>query len=228
VSLSRQPRQRSYAPLQEFRRSTRQCPSRKSVSEASRKVAVRRAYRGCVRNVTACSPNRQHKGRFAGALAEPLTDSNRRPLSLPWRWSCRSVRIDLRLQASCKHLASAGDVTAFRLTARPRPKTGSEPAFRRNKAEHVYSFEAAHNPQVAGSNPAPATSEARHKRASCVGSIAASTRVRTRAGCQGLGARTFKDGSGGGRARTLHLTRSRSVAESPDHRARRRSAARWT
>jgi pimeloyl-ACP methyl ester carboxylesterase len=36
------------------------------------------------------------------------------------------------------------DVTAFRLNARPRPKTGSEPAFRRNEAEHVCTIEAAH------------------------------------------------------------------------------------
>ena len=50
-----------------------------------------------------------------------------------------------------------GDVTAFRLNARPRPKTGSEPAFRRNEAEYVCTIEAAHNPEVAGSNPAPAT-----------------------------------------------------------------------
>jgi hypothetical protein len=51
------------------------------------------------------------------------------------------------------------DVTVFRLPARPRPRTGSEPAFRRNTAERVYTFEAAHNPEVAGSNPAPATRE---------------------------------------------------------------------
>jgi hypothetical protein len=48
------------------------------------------------------------------------------------------------------------DVTAFRLNARPRPKIGSEPAFRRNTAERVYIIEEAHNPEVAGSNPAPA------------------------------------------------------------------------
>src|SRR5213592_4382515 len=48
------------------------------------------------------------------------------------------------------------DVTVFRLNARPRPRTGSKPAFRRNTAERVYTIEAAHNPEVAGSNPAPA------------------------------------------------------------------------
>src|SRR6266508_2969949 len=48
-----------------------------------------------------------------------------------------------------------GDVTVFRLNARPRPRTGSHPAFRRNTAEPVYITEAAHNPEVAGSNPTP-------------------------------------------------------------------------
>src|SRR6266511_1199665 len=33
----------------------------------------------------------------------------------------------------------------------------SEPAFRRNTAARVYITEPAHNPEVAGSNPAPAT-----------------------------------------------------------------------
>src|SRR5437763_11369421 len=54
------------------------------------------------------------------------------------------------------------DVTVFRLNARSRPKTGSEAAFRRNTAERVYRIEAAHNPEVAGSNPAPATAKALH------------------------------------------------------------------
>ena len=41
-----------------------------------------------------------------------------------------------------------------------RPKTGSEVAFRRNTAACVHTIEAAHNPEVAGSNPAPATQKA--------------------------------------------------------------------
>src|SRR5215208_4611733 len=36
-------------------------------------------------------------------------------------------------------------------------KTCSLSAFRRNTAERVYVIESAHNPEVAGSNPAPAT-----------------------------------------------------------------------
>jgi hypothetical protein len=61
---------------------------------------------------------------------------------------------------SCKRSASIGlpqRYTMFRLNARSRPKTGSELAFRRNTAACVYTIEAAHNPEVAGSNPAPAT-----------------------------------------------------------------------
>src|SRR5215475_12255905 len=42
---------------------------------------------------------------------------------------------------------------------RPCAKSGSQKAFRRNTAEHVYMIEAAHNPEVAGSNPAPATAK---------------------------------------------------------------------
>ena len=47
------------------------------------------------------------------------------------------------------------DVTALLNAA--AGESGSERAFRRNTAEHVYTIEAAHNPEVAGSNPAPAT-----------------------------------------------------------------------
>jgi hypothetical protein len=57
------------------------------------------------------------------------------------------------LQASCFR----GDVTVFRLNASGAGQIGSERAFRRNTAERVYTIEAAHNPEVAGSNPAPAT-----------------------------------------------------------------------
>jgi hypothetical protein len=38
--------------------------------------------------------------------------------------------------------------------------SGLESAFPRNTAERVYTIEAAHNPEVAGSNPAPATRKA--------------------------------------------------------------------
>jgi hypothetical protein len=56
-----------------------------------------------------------------------------------------------------------GDVTVFRLNAAVVGKSCSRPAFRRNTAEHVYTIEAAHNPEVAGSNPAPATGKARSR-----------------------------------------------------------------
>jgi hypothetical protein len=68
-----------------------------------------------------------------------------------------------RLQVASTLQASGfrWDVTVFRLNATVVGQSGSESAFRRNTAERVYTFEAAHNPEVAGSNPAPATSEAR-------------------------------------------------------------------
>ena len=43
----------------------------------------------------------------------------------------------------------------FRLNARLRRQSGWWPAFRRNTAASVYTIEAAPNPEVAGSNPAP-------------------------------------------------------------------------
>src|SRR6266487_1343048 len=57
--------------------------------------------------------------------------------------------------------ASVLQASGFRLNARSRRKTGSERAFQRNAAEPVYIIEAAHNPEVAGSNPAPATAAER-------------------------------------------------------------------
>src|SRR4029077_1170302 len=64
----------------------------------------------------------------------------------------------------CKRCANIGlrrDVTVFRLEAARAGDSGLEPAFRRNTAERVYLFEAAHNPEVAGSNPAPLLQEVR-------------------------------------------------------------------
>ena len=52
------------------------------------------------------------------------------------------------------------DVTVFRLNAACAGDSGLEPAFRWNEAAHEYTIKAAHNPEVAGSNPAPATEKA--------------------------------------------------------------------
>jgi hypothetical protein len=82
-----------------------------------------------------------------------LTDSNRR--LPPYYGLAACVRIELRLRAICKHRLSAAKVTVFRLNAPLRRKTGSEPCVSAEYGEHVYSIEAAHNPEVAGSNPAP-------------------------------------------------------------------------
>src|SRR5829696_471951 len=51
------------------------------------------------------------------------------------------------------------DVTVFRLNTAAGCQSCSETALRRNTTERVYRVEAAHNPEVAGSNPAPATSK---------------------------------------------------------------------
>ena len=74
----------------------------------------------------------------------------------------RGVSVRLGIRSGCKRSASIalrGDVIVFRLNARSPAKTGSDPAFRRNEAERVYIIEAADNPEVAGSNPAPATAK---------------------------------------------------------------------
>jgi hypothetical protein len=52
-----------------------------------------------------------------------------------------------------------GDVIVFRRNATREARSGLEAAFWRNAAAGVDTFEAAHNPEVAGSNPAPATEE---------------------------------------------------------------------
>ena len=79
------------------------------------------------------------------------------------RFRCRARLIGKpgRRQAASVLQASGfrGNVTVFRLNAAAVGEFGSEPALRRNTAEGVYRIEAAHNPEVAGSNPAPATSE---------------------------------------------------------------------
>src|SRR6266516_6653144 len=85
------------------------------------------------------------------AAATALPFSGRGEVSPP-AFSAR-LQVASVLQAS----GFRSDVTVFRLNARPRRQTGSEAAFRRNTAERVYTIEAAHNPEVAGSNPAPAT-----------------------------------------------------------------------
>ena len=67
----------------------------------------------------------------------------------------------LRVQAFCKHFGFRGDVTLFRLNADAVRLSGLDSAFRRTTAERAYTIEEAHNPEVAGSNPAPAIEKAR-------------------------------------------------------------------
>jgi hypothetical protein len=52
-----------------------------------------------------------------------------------------------------------GDVTLFRRDATGDGQSPLTAAFLRNMTERVYAIEAADNPEVAGSNPAPATSK---------------------------------------------------------------------
>jgi hypothetical protein len=59
---------------------TRHLRSRGTCQKTPRDVAVRRAYRRCVGNVSACSGHRQHKDAICRLFTKsPLTDSNRRP-----------------------------------------------------------------------------------------------------------------------------------------------------
>jgi hypothetical protein len=74
------------------------------------------------------------------------------------------VRIPSWKHSGSSHVASVlqawrfrGDVTVFRLNAADVGESGLEPASRRNTAERVCTTEATQNPEVAGSNPAPAT-----------------------------------------------------------------------
>jgi len=104
-----------------------------------------------------------------GRFRQPLRTCNLSMLLIPAVWTIRrqlGARFSHRRSVypmPARFLAARvlqasrfrGDVTVFRLNARPRPRTGSHPAFRRNTAEPVYITEAAHNPEVAGSNPTP-------------------------------------------------------------------------
>jgi hypothetical protein len=60
------------------------------------------------------------------------------------------------------------DVTAFRLDATCAGDSGLKSAFKWNEAAHAHTIEAAHNPEVAGSNPAPATREGPGNGAFCL------------------------------------------------------------
>jgi hypothetical protein len=75
------------------------------------------------------------------AAATALPFSGRGEVSPPA--SSARLQVASVLQAS----GFRSDVTVFRLNARPRRRTGSEPAFTRNTAERVYMIEAAHNPE---------------------------------------------------------------------------------
>jgi hypothetical protein len=119
----------------------------------------------------------QRRGRCARATTEPLrigrlvqdgARGSRRTVmrrSIPPELGSvtSGIRTGHQRIAAASVLQASGlrsDVTVFRLNATAAAESGLEPAFRRNTAERAYGIEAAHNPEVAGSNPAPATAEA--------------------------------------------------------------------
>src|SRR5213596_2486016 len=83
-----------------------------------------------------------------------------------------------------------GDATRFRLKATAGSRSGIETAFRRNGAAGVDAVEAAHNPEVAGSNPAPATEE----RPAQAGLFLISLRTRAPTFYPGFYPRRFREG----------------------------------
>jgi hypothetical protein len=106
--------------------------------------------------VLALQVDLNEKAPISGGFAEPSDGLEPSTPSLPWRWcpqALESASAASVLQAS----TFRSDVTVFRLNAAAVGQSGLEPAFLRNTAARVYTIEAAHNPEVAGSNPAPAT-----------------------------------------------------------------------
>ena len=79
-------------------------------------------------------------------------------LGLPTKFSVADAADAAQLGTASVVQASGcrRDVTVFRLNAACAGDSGFEPTFRRNTAAPVYPIGAAHNPEVAGSNPAPA------------------------------------------------------------------------
>jgi hypothetical protein len=86
-SLSRPLRQRSCGLCRDFVDRRDRVLAREVCRKASQDVAMRRAYRRCVRNVSACSTNRQQqKCPFAGTLSKPSDGLEPSTPSLPWRF----------------------------------------------------------------------------------------------------------------------------------------------
>jgi hypothetical protein len=95
-------------------------------------------------------PSRLAGGLLFSRAASQVVDVKRQTGIGRPRFSAASV---LQAPGFC------GDVTAFRLKAKDVGLSGFESAFLRNAAEGLGLVEAAHNPEVAGSNPAPATAK---------------------------------------------------------------------
>jgi hypothetical protein len=117
------------------------------VAEALRRYELRKVYPAAAR-ARAFTPRAGSQRRGNARLASSCVAASCRP---------PATRAASVLQAS----GFRGDAAVFRRNASVTGQSGSESAFRRNTAERVYTIEVAHNPEVAGSNPAPATEERR-------------------------------------------------------------------
>ena len=90
--------------------------------------------------------------RLASVAQEPPAEARR-----VGRWAATSAASVL--QAS----GFRGHATVFRLSAAVEAESRLEPALRRNAAARTDSLEATHNPEVAGSTPAPASERPRKR-----------------------------------------------------------------
>jgi hypothetical protein len=95
--------------------------------------------------------------------AEPCREASRTDT----RWSSRERWNPPSASVLQQASLFRSDVTVFGLNAAAAAQSCLERAFRRNTAERVSSVEAAHNPEVAGSNPASATSKTPGNRPFC-------------------------------------------------------------
>jgi hypothetical protein len=110
-----------------------------------------------------CKSVRPKKAAVCAAFAKPSDGLEPSMPSLPWRWP--PLKLELGTASAVQASSFRRDVAVFRLDAACAGDSGPEPAFRRNEAAHAYTIEAAPNPEVAGSNPAPATDEGPGNRA---------------------------------------------------------------
>jgi hypothetical protein len=119
--------------------------------KGQQEVAICRDFYGSYRTgIRDLRPDRPAFTGRARALRTRRLDDRREVLPLRQKRVAGATQIASVLQAPRFRC----DVTVFRLNAAAVGQSSLEPAFRRNTAACVYTIEAAHNPEVAGSNPA--------------------------------------------------------------------------